>query len=267
MLPYPDIDPVFLRLGPLQLRWYGLAYVVGILGAFKIGQRVMTTDLKVPEETQYNILTGIIMGVLLGGRLGYVLFYDLAHYLRNPEAIVAIWQGGMSYHGAAIGAALGLVFVCRRAKEPALPVLDLLAWLSTIGIGLGRLANFINGELYGRVTDVPWAMVFPGGGPLPRHPSQLYEAFGEGLVLFVLLWWVRKRFNPAPGVVFCLYLIGYGILRFMIEFVRNPDVQLGTVLGPFTMGQLLCTTMIVLGCSGLVYLNRNGRLFRRQEQS
>ncbi|MDA1353675.1 MAG: prolipoprotein diacylglyceryl transferase [bacterium] len=261
MLPYPDIDPVFLRLGPFQLRWYGLMYVIGIMGGFQIARRTMTRDLKIPEEAQYNMLTGIILGVLLGGRLGYILFYDLSHYLSNPVSMVAIWQGGMSYHGAAIGAALGLSFVARRAKVSVLPMLDLLAWLSTIGIGLGRIANFINGELYGRVTDVAWAMVFPAGGPLPRHPSQLYESFGEGLVLFLLLWWVRKRFNPVPGALFCLYLIGYGVVRFMIEFVRNPDAQLGTVLGVLTMGQLLCITMIVLGAAGLRWLHTRGGLF------
>jgi phosphatidylglycerol---prolipoprotein diacylglyceryl transferase len=259
MLKYPQIDPVFLTLGPIKLRWYGLMYIIGIMGGFKLAEKTMTHALKISKDAQMNLLSGVILGVLLGGRIGYIVFYDLGYYLHHPSAVLAVWQGGMSYHGGAIGALLGLWISAKTQKLPILPLMDILAWMSCIGIGLGRIANFINGELYGRITTVPWAMVFPNGGPIPRHPSQLYEAFSEGLLLFLILWWIQKQFTPKPGFIFAFYLIGYGCMRFIIEFFRNPDAQLGTVLGPFTMGQLLCTTMISLGAIIIIALRKKYR--------
>ncbi len=253
MLPYPKIDPVLLRLGPLQIRWYGLMYVLGFGAAYllvkhqakKFGWKRMAAHVD-------DLNLAIILGVVLGGRLGYVLFYNPGYYLRHPLEIVATWQGGMSFHGGCLGVLLAGILVCRRHGLDFWKTADLYVVTVPIGLGLGRLANFINGELYGRVTDVPWAMVFPGGGPLPRHPSQLYEALLEGLVLFLLLWNLKARpWQDRPGwphgSLLALFLAGYGVLRFAVEFVRQPDPQLGTLALGLTMGQYLSLTMIAAG--------------------
>ena len=192
----------------------------------------------------------LIFCVLVGGRLGYVLFYNLPFYLHHPAEIIATWDGGMSFHGGLLALLLGGYFFCRHHGLDFWQTTDVYIVTTPIGLGLGRIGNFINGELFGRVTDVPWAMVFPGGGPLPRHPSQLYECFFEGVVLFVLLWHlkdVKSRRNWPHGSMLAAFLIFYGIFRFFIEFFRQPDPQLGLVAGPFSMGQVLCTIMIVAG--------------------
>jgi phosphatidylglycerol:prolipoprotein diacylglycerol transferase len=207
VIPYPHIDPVIVRIGP------------------------------------YSYL---ILGLLLGARLGYVLFYDLAAYLHHPLEIFAVWHGGMSFHGGLIGSVLAGILFCRKYRVDFWQVSDLVIVTAPIGLGLGRLGNFINGELYGRVTDVPWAMVFPGGGALPRHPSQLYEFFLEGVVLFTVLWVVKDKISRS-GLLTSLFLMLYGLFRFTLEFFREPDVQLGYILGPFTMGQLLSSAMIAAG--------------------
>ncbi|MBG91110.1 MAG: prolipoprotein diacylglyceryl transferase [Actinobacteria bacterium] len=247
MLEYPNIDPVIVSIGPLKIQWYGMAYIGGIIGGAMFGYKRLCKGMGLSMDQFINLVYAIVVGILLGGRLGYVIFYDWGYYWSNPASILAIWQGGMSYHGGAIGAMLGCIIFSYQNKVRVWGILDILGISSTIGIFFGRLANFINGELYGRVTTHPWGMIFPGGGPEPRHPSQLYEAGLEGLLLFGILYTCMTRCQLKEGQLFGLYMAGYGSLRFLIEFVREPDAHLGPILGPLTMGQLLCLIMITAG--------------------
>lgn len=251
-LPYPNIDPVFLRLGPVQLRWYGLMYMLSFIICFFVLRRYARyKKLQMSTDDLYDFLFYLILGVMIGGRLGYVLFYDFGSYLREPLSIFAIWQGGMSFHGGFVGMILATIWITRRKGWNFWEIADLGAAAAPIGLGLGRIGNFINGELYGRVTNVPWAMVFPEGGSMPRHPSQLYEAILEGLVLFFILrWFYRKNFYR--GTVFWALLAFYGLFRFLIEFVREPDAQIGFDLGPFTRGQELTFPMLVIGTAMMI---------------
>jgi len=259
-IPYPSIDPVFLRLGPIQLRWYGLMYMLSfIIGFFVIRRFAKYRKLNMSTDDLYDLLFYLILGVMIGGRLGYVLFYDLPSYVRAPLSIFAIWQGGMSFHGGFIGMILAAIWVTRKKGWNFWEIADLVCAAVPIGLGLGRIGNFINGELYGRVTTVPWAMVFPEGGPMPRHPSQLYEALLEGLLLFFILrWFYRKNFHR--GTVFWALLAFYGLFRFLVEFVREPDAQIGYDLGPFTRGQELTLPMLVIGTAMMVVYARRPRL-------
>jgi phosphatidylglycerol:prolipoprotein diacylglycerol transferase len=247
MIDYPTIDPILVSIGPLHIRWYGLAYIAGIMMAMSYLKPTFTHQFSLSKDQQSTVMITIIAGIMIGGRLGYIVFYDLAYYLHNPSQWLAVWNGGMSYHGGALGAVGAMVYLARHFKVSFISLLDILGIGSTFGLFFGRIANFINGELYGRVTDVPWAMVFPSGGLLPRHPSQLYEAFFEGFVLFTLLHFLKKRCVLKPGQLFGVYLLGYGLFRFFIEFVRQPDYHLGTVLGPLSMGQVLCVVMVMGG--------------------
>ena len=247
MLPYPQIDPVFLRLGPLQFRWYGLMYLLGLTAAyFVIKFRAAAQNIELAKEQIYDLIVYAAVGVFLGGRLGYCLFYNFSYYVSHPLKILAVWEGGMSFHGGLLGTALALWWFSRRRGLSIYTVADLAAASVPIGLGLGRIGNFINAELYGRPTDVPWCMVFPGGGPQCRHPSQLYEAGLEGGLLFVLLW-VIGRYPTPPGTTFWTFICGYGLCRMVVEFFRQPDIQLGFVLGPFSMGQVLSFPMILIG--------------------
>lgn len=253
MIPFPDIDPVIVSLGPLQVRWYGLMYVLGFSASyFLVRRQIQRFAFRELEPYFENLNLILILSVVLGGRLGYVLFYNPFHYLRHPLEIPAIWTGGMSFHGACIGVMTGGWLYLRGKKIDYWKVADIYVVTIPIGLGLGRLGNFINGELFGRVTTLPWGMIFPGGGPLPRHPSQLYEMLLEGLVLYVLLWsqkerpWRDQRGWPH-GSMGCLFLIGYGLLRLLVELAREPDPQLGFLFGPLTMGQLLSALMILGG--------------------
>ncbi len=256
MMTFPQIDPVIFRVGPLAIRWYGMMYLLGFGAAYKLITHLSRLrNLALSKEGVSDLLFYAVLGVVLGGRLGYVLFYNLPQYLARPLEIFAVWQGGMSFHGGLLGVVVATILFCWRRKLPILLVGDILVTSSTIGLGLGRIGNFINGELWGRTTDLPWGMVFPGGGPLPRHPSQLYEAFLEGLVLFLILYLLHRR-NAAEGVPFFSFFIGYGLFRFLVEFVRQPDAQLGFLWGGATMGQLLSLPMILFGLCGLVYLYR-----------
>jgi len=198
----------------------------------------------------------MIAGILLGARIGYVLIYDFAHYMQAPAQIFAVWKGGLSYHGAAIGAVLSNYIFAKRYTLSLLRLLDLLGMAASVGVIFGRIGNFINAELLGRVTEFPISVVFPHISPDPRHPSQLYEAGTEGLLLAIILWGIYKYYRPKPGVIFSVYLVGYGLFRGGIEFLRTPDAQLGFVFGPFSMGQLLCGIMIVLGTALAYYLER-----------
>lgn len=254
MMTFPQIDPVIIRVGPLAIRWYGMMYLLGFAAAYKLIThlcRLRNIDLN--KDGVSDLLFYGVIGVVLGGRLGYVLFYNLHQYLARPWEIFAVWQGGMSFHGGLLGVVAATILFCWRRQLSILQVGDVLVTSSTIGLGLGRIGNFINGELWGRTTDLPWGMVFPGGGPLPRHPSQLYEAFLEGLVLFLVLYLLHRR-KVAEGVPFFVFFVGYGLFRFLVEFVRQPDAHLGFLWGGATMGQLLSLPMILFGLGGLVYL-------------
>jgi len=253
---FPAIDPVFFRLGPLQFRWYGLMYVIGFLFSyFIIRNEARRRNLALDNEAVADLIFCLALGVVAGGRLGYVLFYDLGSYLANPLRIFAIWQGGMSFHGGLIGVAVAALWYARRFQLSYLQLADLAALAAPVGLGLGRIGNFINGELFGRPTTMPWGMIFPDGGPLPRHPSQLYEAFLEGIVLFFLVRWTSRRYQ-APGTAMAAFLCGYGLFRFVVELFRQPDSQLGLYFNFFSMGQLLSLPIYLAGGVLLIMLNR-----------
>ena len=246
-IPYPHIDPVFLELGPLQFRWYGLMYLIGLSAAyFLIRRKAASKGLSLTADQVYDMVVFAAFGVFIGGRIGYTLFYNFPYYSQHPAKILAVWEGGMSFHGGLIGTAIALVLFSKRRDIPFYTLGDLAAAVTPIGLFFGRLGNFINGELYGRPTDVDWCMVFPAGGPACRHPSQLYEAGLEGLVLFTVLWWVGRRPTP-PGTLVWTFITGYGICRLIVELFREPDQHMGFVLGPITMGQALSAPMVLLG--------------------
>ncbi|MEO1089990.1 MAG: prolipoprotein diacylglyceryl transferase [Pseudomonadota bacterium] len=249
-LAFPNVDPVLIELGPFALRWYALAYIVGLLFGWRYLRWVVRRPgWRLTPEAIDDLLFYATLGVVLGGRLGFVLFYNFDYYLSHPLQIFAVWQGGMSFHGGLLGVIVACLLTARQHGVAPLEVGDAASIAAPIGLFLGRLANFVNGELYGRVSDVPWAMVFPTGGPLARHPSQLYEAFFEGLVLFAVMAWLasRPRHADQMGLLSGVFLAGYGIARFMVEFVREPDPQLGLLFGFLTMGQLLSLPMIAAG--------------------
>lgn len=256
MIPYPNIDPVIVRIGPLAFRWYGVMYLIGFASSYLLVRlQIKKKGLDFGQDFVDSLYSYLILGLLVGARLGYVIFYDLPEYLKHPLEIFALWHGGMSFHGGLIGSIVSGIFFCKKSRADYWQVADLVAVTAPIGLGFGRLGNFINGELYGRVTAVPWAMVFPGGGPLPRHPSQLYEFFLEGVVLFMVLWVLKDRISRS-GILTALFLTLYGIFRFALEFFREPDVQLGYILGPFTMGQLLSASMVAAGAL-LLFIRKN----------
>lgn len=259
-MPFPAIDPVFLRLGPLQFRWYGLMYVISfILCYFVVRSEARRRELQLDSEAVADMIFSLALGVVLGGRLGYILFYDLATYLANPLKMLYIWQGGMSFHGGLAGVVLAMVWFARSRSLPFAQVADLAALAAPVGLGLGRIGNFINGELYGRVTTLPWGIVFPEGGAQPRHPSQLYEAALEGLLLFFVVRFVARRI-PVPGSAMAAFLAGYGLFRSLVELFREPDSQLGFFFGIFSMGQLLSLPLFVIG---MLLLLRFGRAWAR----
>ena len=258
MLTAPAIDPIAIHLGPLKIHWYGLMYLVGFVGAWWLGvyrARRPGSGWK-PQEIGDLIFYGVI-GVILGGRLGYVLFYKLNYYLANPLEVFYIWTGGMSFHGGLLGVIIAMWFYGRRTNRTFFGVADFVTPLTPLGLGAGRLGNFINHELWGRVTDVPWGMVFPSGGPLPRHPSQLYEFSLEGVALFVILWFYARTPRP-PAAVSGLFLLCYGTFRLVVEFAREPDAHLGYLaFGWVTMGQVLSLPMILLGIGILWWAHRS----------
>lgn len=259
MLSYPQIDPVALRLGPLAIRWYGLMYLFGFVTAYFIVQRRLAkTAPAYDADRVQGFMFWALAGLLVGARLGEIVFYqwtDWARYIHDPLEIIAIWHGGMSFHGGLIGAVTAAVIFLRRQKLPILPAADAITLAAPWALMFGRIGNFINGELFGRVTDLPWAMVFPYGGPLPRHPSQLYEAFGEGPLLFFILWLLRDRL-PTGGVT-AVFLLGYSLVRFLVEIVREPDAWLGFLALGLTTGQWLSLAMAAAGAIYLAWLIRH----------
>ncbi len=251
VLPFPAIDPTLVEIGPLAIRWYALAYIVGLLVGWRY---VRGLAAKAPSHLDADriddLLVWITFGVILGGRMGYVLFYKPAYFAANPLEALMLWHGGMSFHGGLLGCIVAGYIFARRKNIPPLHVGDLCAAAGPIGLFFGRLANFVNAELYGRPSDAPWAMVFPSDpAALPRHPSQLYEALLEGVVLFALLWLIARRESVRRryGTIFGMFIAGYGVARFLAEFAREPDAYLGYLLAGATMGQLLSLPMIAIG--------------------
>jgi phosphatidylglycerol:prolipoprotein diacylglycerol transferase len=227
MITYPRIDPVLLAWGPLKVHWYGVMYLCGFAAAYLLGRRrARQAHSPVREAELSDLVFYGALGVVLGGRLGYVLFYQTAALWRDPTFILRVWQGGMSFHGGLLGVMAAMAIYARQHHVRWLALMDFAAPLVPIGLAAGRLGNFINGELWGRITTVPWGMVFPGAGPLPRHPSQLYELFLEGVLLFAILWWYSRKARPIPSVS-ALFLIIYGLVRMLVECFRVPDPQLG----------------------------------------
>ncbi|WP_280549412.1 prolipoprotein diacylglyceryl transferase [Halomonas sp. 11-S5] len=246
MLSYPDIDPVAISLGPFQVHWYGLMYVVGFIAAWFLGRR-RAERIGLSSDDVGDLLFYAAIGVVVGGRLGYALFYGLPQWLADPLWIFRVWDGGMSFHGGLVGVLLAALWFAHKKRLAFFTLTDFVAPLVPIGLGAGRIGNFINHELPGRVTTLPWGMPFPGMDPAPRHPSSLYEALLEGAVLFALLWWVSS-IPRRRGLVSGLFLLLYGVFRFLVEFVRLPDPQLGFIaLGWLTMGMLLTLPMIAVG--------------------
>ncbi len=252
MLSFPEIDPVVFSIGPLKLHWYGLMYAVGFLVFWWLGCIHAKREHTVVQSREVgDILFYGVLGTIVGGRVGSVLFYNFSHFLEHPLYLVKIWEGGMSFHGGLLGVVIALWLYQRAKGYGFLRTCDYVAPLVPIGLGAGRIGNFINGELWGRVTDVPWAMIFPNAGGLPRHPSQLYQAFLEGLVLFVVLWAFAKKPRPV-GAIAGLFILLYGVFRFAVEFVREPDKNLGFIAFDWlTMGQLLTIPMIIAGLAVL----------------
>lgn len=255
-LPFPDIDPIAIEIGPIAIRWYALAYIAGILGGWRYASRLNDGAWNVlAKEKLDDFVVWATVGIILGGRLGYVFFYKPGYYMTEPLEALFLWRGGMSFHGGAVGVILAIVLFARREGVSLLRLGDLVAQAVPIGLFFGRLANFANGELYGRASDVAWAMVFPHGGPDPRHPSQLYQAFLEGIVLFAVLVFVgRTTYARArPGFVAGAFLAGYAIARLIGELFREPDAHLGFLFGGLTMGMLLSLPMLA---AGLILMGR-----------
>jgi phosphatidylglycerol---prolipoprotein diacylglyceryl transferase len=262
MLTYPSIDPVAFQIGPIKIHWYGLMYLVGFGLGWWLGRLRAKDPARRWRLAEFDdVVVSVALGAVIGGRLGYALFYDLASILREPLSILEIWKGGMSFHGGLIGVVIAMWMYARRHGRPFFEVADFVAPLVPPGLGAGRIGNFINGELWGKPTDLPWGVVFPGpqAEGLARHPSQLYQAFLEGLVLFILLWTFSRKPRPTMAVS-GLFLVGYGAARFLVEFVRVPDPHIGYLaLGWFTMGQLLTLPMLVFGALLLWLAYRNAR--------
>ena len=251
-IEFPHIDPVAVHIGSFGIRWYSLAYLAGImLGWFLIRRMARRYPSPITQKMVDDLVFWVTVGLIAGGRIGYILFYNLGYYLENPLQIFALWKGGMSFHGALLGVIFAVFFYARSVKVGFFQFTDILACVAPIGLFFGRLANFINSELFGRVTvSVPWAVIFPNGGPLPRHPSQLYEAGFEGIFLFFILYflwtasvWIRIR----PGFISGLFLVGYAIIRGVVENFREPDAQIGFLFARVTMGQMLTVPMLIAG--------------------
>jgi len=258
----PQIDPIAIQLGPLAIHWYGLMYVLGFLATWYLVRMQLREaglwQTRVSAEAYEGLFTALILGVVIGGRLGYILFYNFGYYMQHPIEMLYVWQGGMSFHGGLVGPIVAGWWYCRKHDLPFLKLADRFFTVAPIGLAFGRLGNFINGELWGRVADpavVPWAMIFPHAGPDPRHPSQLYELMLEGVVLFFILWLLRKKDWPDGSRV-GIFLVGYALARIVCENFRQPDAQLGFLFASVTMGMVLSSVMLLAGLAWLVLLFR-----------
>ena len=260
MLIHPNFDPIALQLGPIAIRWYGLMYLTAFAAVIVLGRMRIRTQpwLSISSRDLDDMLFYGVLGVVLGGRLGYILFYKPLEYLHDPIRIFFVWEGGMSFHGGFLGVILAMLWFARSHGKKWLQVTDFIAPLCPLGLGAGRVGNFINGELWGRPSDLPWAMVFPQVDGLARHPSQLYEFLLEGLVLFALVWFYSRRWRPL-GAVSGMFLAGYGVLRFLVEFTREPDSFLGLLSLELSMGQWLSLPMIAAGVAMIIWANGHGR--------
>jgi len=268
-IPFPNIDPIVFQFGIIVIRWYSLAYIFGLIGAWALARKMSRI-----EHSTFTILKiddfiiWATLGIIMGGRLGYVLFYNLRYFIEFPLQVFALWEGGMSFHGGLLGVIIAAVLFSKKKQVPLLTMGDIIVCVTPIGLFLGRLANFINGELYGRITQsVPWAVIFPGGGALPRHPSQLYEALFEGLILFTILnaiWWFIPKYRSRSGFLSGLFFVLYGVFRFGLEFFREPDAHIGFIWQQFSMGQLLCVPMILLGLF-LIFRSQPGVILKNVE--
>lgn len=249
-LEFPSISPVMFSIGNLTIRWYSMAYLLGIVAAWFLALHMMKKyELKLTRQQIEDAVFYTTLGIIVGGRLGYVLFYGFDFFWHHPLKIFELWHGGMSFHGGATGAVLGLLYTAYSRKVSFWLLTDLAALFAPIGIFLGRIANFINDELWGRITDVPWAVCFPSGGYFPRHPSQIYEAICEGLIIFVVLnvLWQWRAIRERRGLVSALFVLMYGVFRIIIEYFRQPDEQIGFLFGTITMGQLLSVPVVLFG--------------------
>ena len=260
MLVFPTINPIAFSIGPLQVHWYGLMYLLGFVSAWALAQwRVKHYQLNWTSEQIGDLIFFAALGVIIGGRLGYMLFYNAHQLIHQPWVALKLWEGGMSFHGGLLGVAVAVTAFCYKTKKSFWDVADFTAPLVPLGLAAGRAGNFINGELWGRVTDVPWGMVFPQVDSQVRHPSQLYEFGLEGIILFIVIWWYADKPRP-PGCVAAIFLIGYAICRLIIEFFREPDIQIGYLaFNWLTMGQLLSIPMLVIGVV-LWWIKRNENL-------
>jgi len=263
LIPYPQIDPVLVQVGPFAIRWYALAYIAGLVIGWRIMRRVSVQPPAIlsPEKID-DFLLWAALGVILGGRLGYVLFYKPSFYFEHPLSILTLWEGGMSFHGGLLGVIVAIIIYSLGNGTNPFMLSDLVAIVAPIGLFFGRIANFINGELWGRPADVPWAMIFPRGGPVPRHPSQLYQAFFEGVVLLavVCLVWRLADARRRPALLTGVFCAGYGAARVVGEIFREPDSFLGFLWGPFTMGMLLSVPMMLFGAGLIVWSHRKPAL-------
>ncbi len=268
VIPFPHIPPVIVSVGPLALRWYGLMYVIAYFVGYRLAlARIRRGASALTEKNLDDLLAYLVVGMLIGARLIYVLVYDFPGYRSHPLLVLAVWKGGLSFHGAILGMAVAVALFARRHRLPFLAVADTIAVAGTIGLFFGRIGNFINGELYGRPSNVPWAMIFPDDRlHVPRHPSQLYEAFAEGILLALVLWFLDRRAHRKGwywnGLLTSAFLIGYALLRFLLEFTRQPDAQLGLVVAGFSMGQLLSTIMLLAGVVLLIVSRRRTPVVR-----
>ena len=265
MFEFPDINPVALDFGIIKIRWYALSYIAGILMSWYLILRIIKVKKIDINTKQVSDLVGNCMiGIIIGGRLGYVLFYNPEYYFNNLTEIFKIWNGGMSFHGGFLGVVFAIIYSSKLFKIPILTFSDLIALVTPVGLFFGRLANFVNGELYGRITNHPFGMVFPTGGNLPRHPSQLYEAFFEGVILFIILWIMASIFNllKRPGLITSYFIFLYGLFRFLIEFFREPDQHIGLLYFELSMGQILSIPMILTGLYFSIIFSKKNENFK-----
>lgn len=260
MITFPNIDPVAFELGPLVVRWYALAYMVGLIGGWQYAVYLAKKNANLISTTQLDdFILWATLGIIVGGRVGYVLFYQFGYYLEHPAAILQVWRGGMSFHGGTIGLALAIIIYAKRVMKTSPLILgDFICTVVPIGLFFGRIANFVNAELYGRETTMPWGVIFPDGGPHPRHPSQIYEAILEGLIPFLFFNWLVRKHGALrhPGLMTGVWFLCYAVARFIVEFFRQPDAQLGFVYSFMSMGQLLSLPMMVVGLTLIIYAKR-----------